>query len=91
MNQPSTRTILRFLFLPIFLFSGCAASPTLNVYGSYFPAWIVCIVVGIFFTVIARLLLVGGGIDEHLRFKPVVYCCMTLFITMAVWLIFFKG
>ena len=73
------------------LFSGCVYSPTLDVYGSYFPAWIVCIVAGIVITVIARLLLVGGGIDQHLRFKPAVYCCLALFCTLAIWLVFFRG
>jgi hypothetical protein len=77
--------------VPMLLFGGCALSPTLNVYGSYFPAWIVCIVAGIFVTVIVRLLLVCGGINEYLRFKPALYCCMTVFFILALWLIFFKG
>lgn len=89
MNPPPPRTFL--LSVPLLLFSGCSFSPTLDVYGSYFPAWIVCIVVGIVITVIVRLLLVGGGINEHLRFKPALYCCMAVFFILALWLIFFKG
>lgn len=89
MNQPPRKTLL--LSVPLLLLSGCAFSPTLDVYGSYFPAWIVCIVTGIVITVIARLLLVAGGINEHLRFKFVLYCCTALFFTLALWLIFFKG
>lgn len=89
MKHPPRKILL--LSITMLLFSGCAFSPTLDVYGSYFPAWIVCIILGIVLTVIARLLLVGGGINEHLKFKPALYCCMMIFFTLAVWLIFFKG
>jgi hypothetical protein len=90
MNQPLPRKML-LLTVAMLLLSGCASSPTLDVYGSYFPAWIVCIVAGIIITVIARLLLLGAGINEHLRFKLSLYFCMAISFTLAIWLIFFKG
>jgi len=80
------------LFLPlVFLSGGCAHSPTIDIFGSYFPAWMVCIVAGIFTTIIVRLLLIGFGIDAHLRLKTLVYPGMIIFFTLAVWLIFFKN
>lgn len=89
MNHPPRKILLPSL--PILLLGGCTFSPTLDVYGSYFPAWIACIVLGIVITAIVRLLLVAGGIDGYLRFKPVLYCCMTVFFILALWLAFFKG
>jgi hypothetical protein len=90
MNQRPPPDIF-LLSVALLFFGGCAHSPTLDVYGSYFPAWIVCIVTGIVITVIARLLLVAAGINEYMRFKQALYCCMAVFFTLAVWLIFFKG
>lgn len=51
----------------------------------------VCIVTGIVITLIVRLLLVGSGIHSHLLSKSLVYPCLTIFFTLAVWLIFFKN
>ena len=79
------------LLLPILLLGGCAHSPTVDVLGSYFPAWMLCIIIGIFSTLIVRLLLIGVGIYAHLRLRPVVFSCTTIFITLAVWLVFFKN
>ena len=79
------------LLLLILLLGGCAYSPTVDVLGSYFSAWMLCIIIGIFSTLIVRLLLIGVGIYAHLRLKPVVFSCTTIFITLAVWLVFFKN
>ena len=67
-----------------------AHSPTIDVLGSYFPAWMVCIVVGLILTVIVRQLLIGLKLNAHLRAAGLVYFCMTILWTMAVWLVFFK-
>ena len=54
------------LLLLILLLGGCAHSPTVDVLGSYFPAWMLCIIIGLFSTLIVRLLLIGFGIYAHL-------------------------
>jgi len=84
------RTML--LFLPAVVFwGGCADSPNVDVLGSYFPAWMECIVIGLAITLIVRSLLIGSGIYAHLRLKPLVLPCMGLFFTMVVWLFLFKN
>jgi hypothetical protein len=92
-----TRASRLSLGLPllILILGGCRAgeghSPTVDVIGSYFPAWIVCIIAGIFSTVIVRLLLVGLTVHRYILLKPVVYVGMTAFFTALVWLMFFKN
>ncbi len=94
-DKPSPPPILNqpwLLFLPaIVLLGGCAHSPTVDVLGSYFPAWMLCIIIGLFSTLIVRLLLIGFGIYAHLRLKPVLFSCTAIFFTLAVWLVFFKN
>jgi hypothetical protein len=86
----SPRTI--FSLLPaIFLTGGCAYSPSVDVLGSYFPAWMACIIIGLFMTLIARLLLIGFGIYPYLRPKSLVFPCMLIFFTLLTWLAFFKN
>ena len=67
-----------------------AHSPTLDVLGSYFPAWMVCIILGLVLTSVARQLLIGLKLNVHLRPVGLVYLCMMILWTMAVWLICFK-
>lgn len=76
------------------LLAGCrtdAHSPTVDVLGSYFPAWIICIVIGLTLTLVARQLLIGFKIDAHLRPAPLVYLCLMILFTLAVWLLFFQN
>ena len=82
----------KLLLLPAILWlGGCAYSPTVDVLGSYFPAWMECIILGLVGTLIVRLLLIGLGIHAHLRLKPLVISCLALFLTLAAWLVFFKN
>ncbi len=51
----------------------------------------VCIILGLVLTVIARQLLIGLKLNSHLRPVGLVYLCMMILWTMAVWLICFKS
>lgn len=77
--------------LPMWLTCGCAYSPTIDILGSYFPAWMACMIIGIGLTLMVRLVLIGLRMQTHLRPKILLYPCMTVFFTLAVWLIFFKN
>ena len=91
------KQLLRFIFIGLsagLLGSGCQLdhhSPTVDVLGSYFPSWMVCMVIGLALTLICRQLLIGFKLDTHLRPIPVVYVCLMICCTLAVWLMFFKN
>jgi hypothetical protein len=84
-----------FILLSIgLLVTGCQMkphSPTLDVLGSYFPAWIFCILLGLAMTLVARQLLIGFKLRPHLPPAPVLYVCLLIVFTLAVWLAFFKN
>jgi hypothetical protein len=73
--------------LPVAL--GLGQSPSIDVLGSYFPAWLLCIVVGVILTIVARLLFIAWKLDAYLLPAPIVYPCLAAVFAMAVWLIFF--
>ena len=83
----------RVSFPAFVLLAGCHSthSPTVEVVGSYFPAWIICIVIGVVLTIIARQIFVGLKISKHLYPAPLVYLCLTVCFTLLVWLMFFKN
>jgi len=76
------------------MLAGCVPdyhSPTVDILGSYFPAWIICIVLGLALTLIARQVLIGFKLNTHLHPAPLVYVCMLVFFTLTLWLVFFKN
>jgi hypothetical protein len=76
------------------MLTGCGAndhSPTVDILGSYFPAWIICIVLGLALTLITRHILIGLKLNTHLHPAPLVYVSMLVFFTLVLWLAFFKN
>jgi len=51
----------------------------------------VCIILGLVLTVVARQLLIALKLDSYLRPVGFVYFCMTILWTMAAWLVCFKN
>ncbi len=70
--------------------AGCSRAPSFNILGSYFPAWILCGVIGILLTVAVRLFFVYIKLEDKLLWPLIlVYPCLTAFFTFTLWLLFF--
>jgi hypothetical protein len=82
---------LRFLFcLPLFLFlSGC--DPSINFYGSFFPAWIWCLTIGIALTVLLRFVFAALRLERNMGPLIVIYLCLALLLTCVSWLVLFRN
>ena len=78
-----------------FCLTGCAVSgyhsPVIDVLGSYFPAWMICIVIGLALTLISRLLLIAIGVHLHLHPAAIVYPSLMAIFTFVTWLAFFRN
>ncbi len=70
--------------------AGCSRAPTFNILGSYFPAWILCSLIGILLTVGVRIIFVRTKFEQHLSPLIVVYPCLAAFFTFSIWLLFFS-
>lgn len=70
--------------------AGCSRAPTFNILGSFFPAWIVCGVLGIVLTVVLRLIFVRAKFEQELSPVILVYPCLAAFLTFTLWLLFFS-
>ena len=69
--------------------SGCAMAPSVNILGSFFPAWLICIVAGVVLTVLARQVFVATGIAPHVGPPALVYPSPRGLWTFATWLLVF--
>ena len=71
------------------LAGGC--DPVLNVFGSFFPAWVVCIAAGVALAIAARVPLARLGLEPHLGPPLLVYPSLALLLTLLVWLALFRS
>jgi len=69
------------------LLSSCSRAPSIEVLGSFFPAWLVCFIVAIVLTALARLALLRLRVKAALPL--LVYPSLAALLTFLLWLIFF--
>jgi hypothetical protein len=70
------------------LLSGCSRAPTFDIMGSLFPAWLVCLMLGILLAALSRWLLLRQKIAVGLPI--LVYPSLAGLFTFLFWLIFFS-
>jgi len=68
--------------------AGCSRAPSFDILGSFFPAWLVCLVAGLLLTVAARCLLLRARVE--LAFPVLTYPSLTAVFTFALWLGLFR-
>ena len=79
---------LRGMFMPaLLLITGCERAPSFNIVGSFFPAWLLCLVVAVLLTVVSRALL-NRYVD--IAWPVLVYPCLTAIFALASWLALFR-
>ena len=69
--------------------SGCSSSPTLNLLGSYFPAWMLCAALGIVAAIIIRQALAVTGISDYVVAPLLTYAGLAVSATLLAWLLWF--
>jgi len=67
-----------------------ACDPVLDVEGSFFPAWIVCIALGVALSFVAHRIFVATRLHAHLGPPLLVYTCLGLLLTLASWLVLYR-
>jgi hypothetical protein len=78
-----------------FLLSGCARigayAPSLDVYGSYFPAWLICLIIGVVLTVLASQIGRVFDLSALRKFGPLIPVSLILIFSIATWFLFFAS
>ena len=66
-------------------------SPTVDVLGSYFPAWMICIVSGLMLTLVAHWIVQVCHLKPYLGPVPLIYSCLMIIFTFAIWILFYQN
>ena len=66
-------------------------SLTVDVLGSYFPAWMVCILSGLTLTLVAHWIVQVGNLKPFLGPLPLIYSCLMIIFTFVTWILFYQN
>jgi len=93
------RTILKFIAAAVVVVVLCLVavrisshhSLTVDILGSYFPAWMVCIVSGLSLTLIAHWIVQLRNLKSYIGPAPLIYSCLMIIFTFATWILFYQN
>jgi YtcA family len=74
------------IVLPV---GACSYSPTMDMFGSYFPAWMLCAAIGIVTAVIIRQILAVVGISDYVVAPLLTYTALAVSAALLTWLLWF--
>lgn len=84
----------RIRFFPLtalcLLCAGCNHAPSIDVIGSFFPVWMLCLIVSIILTFAVRYLLVRYQLETEVGPVALFYPSVVVLFTCLLWLIFFR-
>ena len=66
-------------------------SLTIDVLGSYFPAWMVCIISGLTLTLVAHWIVQMCQLKPYLGPTPLIYSCLMIIFTFTTWILFYQN
>jgi YtcA-like protein len=86
------RTPVLFLVISgvCLVLTGCNGAPALDVIGSFFPAWMVCLIISIVLTGLLRVLLVRRQLEQAIQPVALFYPAVVLLLCCLLWLIFYR-
>lgn len=68
--------------------SGC--DPIWSISGAFFPAWLLCMVGGVFAAVLIRWFISRIGVEPHVGPKVIIYSLLYIACTCTLWIAFFS-
>ena len=77
--------------MSLVLLTGCRCAPSINLVGSFFPGWMLCMALCAIGTLVVRQIFVKNGIDGHLPLRVFIYLCLWVCTTLTSWLFFFRS
>jgi hypothetical protein len=85
-NRPVANQRL-LVYVVVFSLAGCSRTPSIDILGSFFPAWLVCFAAGSLLTALTRLTLMR--LHMRLDLPVLAYPSLAALFTFGLWLIFY--
>jgi hypothetical protein len=85
-----TRKTLTSAQLICLLCTGCGRAPSIDIIGSFFPVWMVCLTIAIVLASILRLVLLRYQFESDIGPVALFYPSVVILLSCLLWLIFFR-
>ena len=88
MNHRDARMCLAstlYLFL-----TACSHAPSVDIWGSFFPVWMVCLTIGVALSFVLRMLLLRWRLENEVGPLALFYPSAVMLFTGLLWFIFFR-
>jgi hypothetical protein len=72
------------------LSAGCGRAPSVDIIGSFFPVWMVCLTIAIVLASILRLVLLRYQFESEIGPVALFYPSVVILLSCLLWLIFFR-
>jgi hypothetical protein len=72
------------------LSAGCGRAPAIDIIGSFFPVWMVCLTIAIILASILRLVLLRYQFESAIEPVALFYPSVVILFSCVLWLIFFS-
>jgi hypothetical protein len=79
-----------YLFAGCLLCSGCNHAPSIDIIGSFFPVWMLCLAIAVVLAFVVRYFLVRFKLDTEVGPVALFYPSVVILFTSLLWLIFFR-
>ena len=80
----------KLVLLISLLCAGCSGAPSVDVIGSFFPAWMVCIIAAVVMAFGVRFLLLKFRLESEVGHLGLFYPCVVVFLACGMWLVLFR-
>jgi hypothetical protein len=72
------------------LCSGCGHAPSIDIIGSFFPVWMLCLSIAVILAFVVRYFLTRYQLESEVGPVALFYPCVVRLFTSLLWLIFFR-
>jgi hypothetical protein len=90
-NAESSALARTLIVLISFSISGCSTggAPSFDLFGAFFPAWLLCGIAGVAGAVTARIAFVSSGVANALPYQLAVCTAIGVITALLFWLVSF--
>jgi type VI protein secretion system component VasF len=85
-------TRMNLVLVPMFclLCTGCGRAPSVDIIGSFFPVWMICLTLAVVLAFVVRYLLLRYRLESEVGPVALFYPSVVVLFTCLLWLIFFR-
>ncbi len=70
--------------------TGCTRAPSIDIIGSFFPAWMICLAAAVVLTFVVRWVLIRLHLETEVGPLALFYPGLVTLLTCTLWLVYFQ-